>query len=1090
MNVIGKIQFDFQMQTEQFAQNLYARWDSFFTGNVEAVADEVLKKSPADGKEQIEIDKLELDLGNLPESEFYDQFPLRFREKLEEALTRCLYTDGFQQPAKRVPREKHAVEVLTHFLLHGTLPWTAGDTYKDIRLLFREVVQKDPAGLKAFLHTYGHYTSVRQRLVYQFADPELEQGVRLLQPVESGFICSYVHLLRKKHQQLRSPAIVQSDYRHAVWFVIYAYLLHNRSSFFSRKHFVSQTILQLAARYNLGFDRLLDIITRDLQPFVQSIPIPNDLFHILGQLRGELTERKFKQSYIEGAKLYKAYFSALRQEVSKGITPDSRAELIRIVSRPDSCRLFLRHLTEKEIMGLVPVIVPTDSGFVIEVAQSIDSISRRNPVPEQHAPENGNENAAFSTTVLIPEVNITYLIKWQIIFSVLLTDNNTAFNRKYFVRNVLREIAAHYNLRLLPLLQHLCRDTATLAKTDKNIVAILQNLLRELTVTGKQADGREANHPVSIITIINKIRHETPFTEQQTKLLRRKLGESLFRQKLLNETTENQRVYVLRILFPDNQEHIIGYVRQLDLLSNHSRIAGKPGGDFTQIKWRFLFEALSSLEDKSFNQLDFISSTLRKIAAHYNTTYFDLLHYFHREEISVRLPYRLHHLLDKLFDRETDHWISKVANHGGKPSGFGLAAAFPRRHQPFIGQYVEWLGTLEKIVPATLKNRVDLDAFRQEIIRHCLFKPQSGGFSEENCIRFTLTQLAERLHLSLREVTAFLSKDAFPLRTFGKLAETVQHIRANTPRQLPAFGHLTGKERELADTLLQKQEFVSYAEPVFRLLPPISDFFTREIKTKLPDTQLLGFLLQLSTVYKSLSRNDLMNRFIAWLLKLIPPVRQQLFRHRLEQWSNENKTLHAVLQKTNDRFFTDNPSINIKKQNVMKQEILSEPLQVNNAGMVLFMPYVHLLFRKLNLVDTKNQFCNKEAQQRAAYVIQYAAFGRIDFPEHELVLNKLFVGMDLNEPLPSISDLTQEEKDTARNMVEGLKTNWQKLRNTAVETFQEAFLKRGGKLEEKDDSYLITVEEKAYDLLLSTLPWEFRLLKLPWMEKRVEVKWR
>ena len=36
---------------------------------------------------------------------------------------------------------------------------------------------------------------------------------------------------------------------------------------------------------------------------------------------------------------------------------------------------------------------------------------------------------------------------------------------------------------------------------------------------------------------------------------------------------------------------------------------------------------------------------------------------------------------------------------------------------------------------------------------------------------------------------------------------------------------------------------------------------------------------------------------------------------------------------------------------------------------------------------------------------------------------------------------------------------------------------------------LLTVEEKAYDILLETIPWGFRQVRLPWLKKYVQVKW-
>jgi hypothetical protein len=75
-------------------------------------------------------------------------------------------------------------------------------------------------------------------------------------------------------------------------------------------------------------------------------------------------------------------------------------------------------------------------------------------------------------------------------------------------------------------------------------------------------------------------------------------------------------------------------------------------------------------------------------------------------------------------------------------------------------------------------------------------------------------------------------------------------------------------------------------------------------------------------------------------------------------------------------------------------------------------------------------------------------------------------------------------------MLNGVLQNWGKLKNSSPMTLREAFLRRNGRLEEKEDAYYLTVEEKAYDMLLDSIPWNFRMIRMPWMKKPVIVKWR
>ena len=84
---------------------------------------------------------------------------------------------------------------------------------------------------------------------------------------------------------------------------------------------------------------------------------------------------------------------------------------------------------------------------------------------------------------------------------------------------------------------------------------------------------------------------------------------------------------------------------------------------------------------------------------------------------------------------------------------------------------------------------------------------------------------------------------------------------------------------------------------------------------------------------------------------------------------------------------------------------------------------------------------------------------------------------------------TEEERQTADSMVAGVKVHWPQMGGTSVEGFRGSFLLREGTLEQEEERWLLTVEEKAYDILLETVPWGFRQIRLPWLKKHVQVRW-
>ena len=168
-----------------------------------------------------------------------------------------------------------------------------------------------------------------------------------------------------------------------------------------------------------------------------------------------------------------------------------------------------------------------------------------------------------------------------------------------------------------------------------------------------------------------------------------------------------------------------------------------------------------------------------------------------------------------------------------------------------------------------------------------------------------------------------------------------------------------------------------------------------------------------------------------------------------------------------------------------------EIIWVGNAGLCLLAPWFVRLFAMLGYLDEERKaFKDTASKVRAVFLLQYLSCGQErDWREPELAFSRLLTALPGNVPLPKRLALSKEERQTADGMVTGVKANWPKMDGTSVEGFRHSFLIRDGTLEEEEGHWLLTVEEKAYDILLETVPWGFRQVRLPWLKKYVQVKW-
>lgn len=168
-----------------------------------------------------------------------------------------------------------------------------------------------------------------------------------------------------------------------------------------------------------------------------------------------------------------------------------------------------------------------------------------------------------------------------------------------------------------------------------------------------------------------------------------------------------------------------------------------------------------------------------------------------------------------------------------------------------------------------------------------------------------------------------------------------------------------------------------------------------------------------------------------------------------------------------------------------------EIIMIGNAGLCLLVPWLVRLFAMLGYLDEeRKKFRDTASKVRAVFLLQYLASGEEKvWREGELAFGRLLTALSEHVPLPTRLVLTDEEKQTADSMVEGVKANWPQMGGTSVTGFRHSFILRDGTLEQEEERWLLTVKEKAYDILLETVPWSFRQIRLPWLKKYVQVKW-
>lgn len=290
--------------------------------------------------------------------------------------------------------------------------------------------------------------------------------VEWLIPAESPFIVGYARSLEHERERGLLEGKAGPEFRLLKWEFLFLVLLDSPVSSFQRSRFVMAVVHRLARHYNLDALVLLAFLCAD----AAELPVP------LAEILKELYEMQIS-----------ARFCNVLDETGKNDWKMSElSRLAGLLSHPLTARRFLQNIPEAQIFHLTEIIIPAQSAFIISYARSLDREKEKGMLE-------GRAGAEFR------------LLKWEFIFLVVLSVPVSAFSRKYFVRSVLWQLAAHYNLTAGQLLDYFFSG-GTKSRLPEDLQQVILELWEEEKMqTSVQESGAE-QYVGNIFTVLSKRR--------------------------------------------------------------------------------------------------------------------------------------------------------------------------------------------------------------------------------------------------------------------------------------------------------------------------------------------------------------------------------------------------------------------------------------------------------------------------------------------------------------------------------------------------------------------------------------------------------
>ena len=111
----------------------------------------------------------------------------------------------------------------------------------------------------------------------------------------------------------------------------------------------------------------------------------------------------------------------------------------------------------------------------------------------------------------------------------------------------------------------------------------------------------------------------------------------------------------------------------------------------------------------------------------------------------------------------------------------------------------------------------------------------------------------------------------------------------------------------------------------------------------------------------------------------------------------------------------------------------------------------------------------------------------------DIYMKKIAVGpnlplgiVDLDYSIDCSLKIHDHEIELCESLIKSVLNHWKKMENTSVETFRSTFLMRDAVLNKDENSnYILHVDKKPYDLLLSSIPWNIKSVQTIFMKNKI-----
>ncbi|MEL7002525.1 MAG: contractile injection system tape measure protein [Bacteroidota bacterium] len=222
-------------------------------------------------------------------------------------------------------------------------------------------------------------------------------------------------------------------------------------------------------------------------------------------------------------------------------------------------------------------------------------------------------------------------------------------------------------------------------------------------------------------------------------------------------------------------------------------------------------------------------------------------------------------------------------------------------------------------------------------------------------------------------------------------------------------------------------------------------------------------------------------------------MQRDLEHARIDEKENHTNTEAAEKTQNLGKSSAKKKLSTLRKNHLEKpsSQKLDESIYVEYAGFVLLAPFLISLFSRVDLLnERRDAFANEESSYYAIHLLHYLSTQASLNSEGTTFLYKVICGLAIEDPLPLNIEISEEDKEAVNKLLLQVCRKWDIKLNEQINLLRGSFFFRNGKISRLGPQWSLTIENKLYDkFLLPKLPWSFRKIQLPWMNRILIVDW-